>query len=206
MFLCQICHKYARRTLSEILRHIRDMHKHFTGKVRCGVNNCPSTVTSYESLRQHLYKQHKDILKTTADDLESDPREEVSNDGGVDSSPETTSRDDHDIPMDCSDTTSSSHTQQEYDTQIEAAKFVLKLRDGRKLPQTVTNEITQDVSSLVESVVENLKESVLKLIPIPESNQDDFEKIFNFSHMFKGLETQHLQEKFVRENFNYVVS
>ena len=68
MFLCQICNKYARRTLGEILRHIRDVHRHFTGKVRCGISNCPSTVTSYDSLRHHLYKKHhKDVLKDTGE-------------------------------------------------------------------------------------------------------------------------------------------
>lgn len=46
----------------EIIRHIRDMHCHFSSPVRCGVENCPSTATSYESLRQHMYKKHRNEL------------------------------------------------------------------------------------------------------------------------------------------------
>jgi len=80
------------------------------------------------------------------------------------------------------------------------------LRDGKKLPQTVTDEIIQDVSSMVDSAVEHLKESVIKLMPVPQSSQDSFDKIFDFSHLFSGLETQYQQEKFFRERFNYVVS
>ena len=63
MFECCICQKYARRTLAEIMRHIRDVHPHFDGTVRCGVEGCPSTASSYESLRQHMYNKHKHILK-----------------------------------------------------------------------------------------------------------------------------------------------
>ena len=46
-------------TLKEILRHIRDVHRHFTTPVRCGINDCPSITTTYNSLRQHLYKKHR---------------------------------------------------------------------------------------------------------------------------------------------------
>ena len=43
-------------TLKEILHHIRDAHRHFTTPVRCGINDCPSTASTYDSLMQHLYK------------------------------------------------------------------------------------------------------------------------------------------------------
>ena len=62
-----ICKKYARKTLSDILRHIRDAHPHFKGPLRCGVDNCPSTLRTYKSLRQHMYEKHKNELKTTDD-------------------------------------------------------------------------------------------------------------------------------------------
>ena len=62
MYYCQICKQYAWVSLKEIIRHIRDMHRHFTTPVRCGVAGCPSTATSYESLRQHTYKKHRNEL------------------------------------------------------------------------------------------------------------------------------------------------
>ena len=62
MYSCQICKQYARVSLKEIIRHIRDTHRHFSTPVRCGVEGCPSTATSYESLRQHTYKKHRNEL------------------------------------------------------------------------------------------------------------------------------------------------
>ena len=56
-------HKYARKTLSDILRHIRDVHPHFKGPLRCEADNCPSTLRTYKSLRQHMYEKHKSELK-----------------------------------------------------------------------------------------------------------------------------------------------
>ena len=43
---------YARKTYAEVLRHIMEVHPHFSGPVKCGLENCPSTLTTYESLRQ----------------------------------------------------------------------------------------------------------------------------------------------------------
>ena len=62
MYECQVCKQFARLTLKEIIRHIRDMHHHFSSPVRCGIHNCTSTATSYDSLRQHLYKKHRNKL------------------------------------------------------------------------------------------------------------------------------------------------
>lgn len=63
MYQCWLCHQYARKTLNGILRHIREVHPHFEGRVMCGINGCPSTASTYESLRQHLYQKHPEELK-----------------------------------------------------------------------------------------------------------------------------------------------
>ena len=62
MYLCQICKQYARVSLKEIISHIRDMRCHFSTPVICGVEGCPSTATSYDSLRQYTYKKHRSKL------------------------------------------------------------------------------------------------------------------------------------------------
>ena len=53
-------------TLKEILRHIRDVHRHFTTPVRCGINDYLSTARTYDNLRQHLYKKHGSDLVALA--------------------------------------------------------------------------------------------------------------------------------------------
>lgn len=49
------------------MRHIREVHRYFDGPVRCGIDGCPSTATTYESLRQHIYKKHKEALQQSED-------------------------------------------------------------------------------------------------------------------------------------------
>ena len=63
MYQCWLCHQFARKTLNGILRHIRGVHPHFEGRVMCGINGCPSTASTYKSLRQHLYKKNAAELK-----------------------------------------------------------------------------------------------------------------------------------------------
>lgn len=61
MFECSICHQAASTTTGGILRHIRLVHPYFNQAVTCGVNGCPSTASTYESLRKHMYRYRHDI-------------------------------------------------------------------------------------------------------------------------------------------------
>ena len=151
MHKCQICKNYARRTLAEILHHIREVHSHFEGKVKCIVSGCPSTLSTYESLRHHMYKKHKDVLKDgdfSDHDISISPSENVSSDDGTgiiemnDSSTEVES------------SSGQSDLQNDYD---EAAKYILKIQEGRKLTQTVTNGIIEDTILMMQRTIDHLK-------------------------------------------------
>ena len=117
MHECQVCKNHARRTLAEILRHIREVHPHFEGKVKCIVSGCPSTLSTYESLRHHMYKKHKDVLK---DDCSSDvaTTEDISSIGMVELADNSTEIE-------------SSSGQPELHYDYEAAKYILKIQEGR---------------------------------------------------------------------------
>ena len=147
MYECQVCKQFARLTLKEIIRHIRDMHRHFSSPVRCGIQNCTSTATSYESLRQHLYKKHRNELipeycnnnyPTLTETLHDEVHDcsyphhydgqrdqyldhQYDNDGAI--------AEVNDNPNNISQSTA------------ETAKFILKIRDGKGLTQTVTDGI-----------------------------------------------------------------
>ena len=100
MYECQVCKQFARLTLKEIIRHIRDMHRHFLLQlVRCGVHNCPSTATSYESLHQHMYKKHRNELIPDHEDYNnnySPTSTKTVHDRGHDVSHDGQHHDDHD--------------------------------------------------------------------------------------------------------------
>jgi len=199
MYECQICKQYARKSLKEILHHIRDVHRSFSTPVSCGVNDCPSTASSYESLRQHLYKKHRDALfpENTAEGAVAHEVDDIPNIDeyclqldGNDLDAETACR-----PSSC---------------KTEAAKYILRVRDGKGLTQVVTDGIMRDVDTLIDCVTENLERKIIaKLAEMPQlSSREiaDIQAIFSVnSSIFDGLDTVCKQEAFFAENFNYVV-
>ena len=204
MYECCICNKHARRTLAGIMRHIREVHPHFEGTVRCGVDGCPTTTSSYESLRQHMYRKHKSILNysTSLCDPQRNVCPDVGNYCGGESSDTSTLH-----PVVTSETTNQQHV------SLEAAKFILKVRDGRKLPQTVMDGIVQDTANIVECTVDVLERSVMQKLEgftvLSSEKIAEIQSIFTVSSLrnpFAGLETYYQQEKFFQEQFNYVVS
>ena len=142
MYRCQICKQYARVSLKEI---IRDMHRHFTTPVRCGVNGCPSTATSYDSLRQHTYKKHRNEL-IPEDHSNSVPIASFG-DESCNAEPESSEFTDEGSQIAASRTFSTAAIQ----STLEAARFILKLRDGKGLPQTVTDSILKDIQLMIDS-------------------------------------------------------
>ena len=175
MHECQICKNYARRTLAEILRHIREVHPHFEGKVKCIVSGCPSTLSTYGSLHHHMYKKHKDVLK---DDCSSDipTTEDISS-----TSDDRAGMAELNVFTDSSIGVESSNGQSDPHYEYEAAKYILKIQEGRKLTQTVTEGIIKDTTLIVHHTIDHLKKMVyarLKdTVDINEAQLDDIEEI-----------------------------
>ena len=149
MYFCQLCNQYARLSLKEILRHMRDVHRSFSSPVICGVNGCPSTASSYESLRQHMYKKHRDELIPNTTETENVDRQlgqgylddlsidhfrdantrEASTDEGVAISPAIAITSDVLVPSSGAGSETSCSKISKPTAILEAAKYILKLRD-----------------------------------------------------------------------------
>ena len=205
MYSCQICKQYARVSLKEIIRHIRDTHRHFSTPVRCGVEGCPSTATSYESLRQHTYKKHRNEL-IPGDHSNTVPtyQDEFCNAG--DSEASAFAEEGSHIPAgSCS--TSSTATKQ---SQLEAARLILKVRDGNGLPQTVTDSILEDIQVVIDSTNDDLKKKVTEYLlhvhKLSHSEIAPIQEIFDSEKaIFDGLDSVRKQILYFQEHFNYVV-
>ena len=172
MHKCNICKSYA-RTLAEIICHIREVLPHFEGKVKCIVGNCPSTLSTYESLRHHMYKNHKEVLK---DNCCYDNAIKMDDSTDVVAEPDLVSKGSSTVntgqPID--DDTCTSHY------KAEAANFILKIQEGKKLMQTVTEEIIRDTNMIIENTI-HLKAKVytqLKDIVGIDAQLEDLKKIF----------------------------
>ena len=205
MYRCQICKQYARVSLKEIIRHIRDMHRHFSTPVRCGVDGCPSTATSYDSLRQHTYKKHRNELIPEDHGFVPSIEDQSCND-----CPESSAFTEGGSHIPSSSPPSPATTIATTQSTLEGARFILKLRDGKGLTQTVTNSVLKDIQVVIDSTNESLKNKVteylLHINKLSESEIARIQEIFSSEKaIFDGLESVGKQESYFQEYFNYVV-
>lgn len=183
------------------------MHRHFSTPVRCGVDGCPSTVTSYDSLRQHTYKKHRNEL-IPEDHSNSVPSiEDESCNADPESSASFTEGGSHIPPSSTLSTTTTLATTQ---STLEAAKFILKLRDGKGLPQTVTDGILKDIQVVIDSTNDSLKKKVTEyLMDVNKLSYNEItqiQEIFSTEKaIFQGLESVYKQDLYFQEHCNYVV-
>lgn len=205
MYECTICHQHARNTLAGVLRHIRAVHRHFEGRVSCGLNGCP-TSTTYEGLRKHMYRCHNDLLVSSTPE-DSVPQHEDS---------DCHENDDHGCEI--TSVRNTVYTDESNSTEVPSAsvlgaKFILKIRDGRNLTQVATNGIVEDTKVIVQSSIQDIEKKVFEKINstgIVMTNHQlaDLKAVFTDETVinpFKGIETEYQQEKFIRDHFNYVV-
>lgn len=91
-----------------------------------------------------------------------------------------------------------------------AALFLLKTREEGRLTQTTLDQVVQSTSSLCEQVASNLKSQVSEAIQKVGLTEADQKKVLDSlgcisCDPFEGLRTEYKQEKFYKENFNYLV-
>ena len=194
------------------MKHIRETHRHFEGAVRCGIDGCPSTRKSYESLRQHIYSKHKDVLKSS-DPLVQRPCEAQSNSPTPSEELNELSMDNDCLDSNCCQSSAGELPTVEYHSCLAAAQFILKTRDGRKITQTTLDGILSDTRGFIEQTVAVLEDQVKKkLEELNELSSEEIREVLSPFSMpivkdpFKGLDTLYKQERFFQEHFNYVVS
>ena len=146
MYECQICEQYARHTLAEIMWHVRDTHRHFDGPVRCGIDGCPATPRSYDGLRQHVYKKHRDVLIPP---FQNEPGSHDSIVYMILEVIQMTLRLRCHLSLPPTRRLALNLLQHERQT-LEAAHFILKIRDGKRLTQTTTDGIVKDVQYMLD--------------------------------------------------------
>ena len=156
MYECQICGQYARRSLAEIMRHVRETHRHFDGPVRCGIDGCPATPGSYDGLRQHMYKKHRGAL------IPPFQNEQNSHDSG--SLNDSRGSDANEITSDPPIESNSQPPAPVPNQTLEAARFILKIRDGKRLTQTTTDGIIKDIQCMMDYLISDLKNNVMEVL------------------------------------------
>ena len=101
----------------------------------------------------------------------------------------------------------------ESDLQMAAAKWILKNREGHRIPHSVMESIVSGANSLYKValsevrslVIDRLKESNTTSDVI-DSVTDVFDNETQYTSIFRGLEITYRQNAFIKSNFRYVVS
>lgn len=102
----------------------------------------------------------------------------------------------------------------ESDPKKNAARFILKTRDGRKMTQTCLDGVLLDVSLLVEHNVQSICHLTLQALKSAGASQEILgiakSSILSDNpgeaNLFEGLDTEYRQNSFFREHFGLVVS
>lgn len=169
------------------------------------------TFQNFTSFRNHLYMYHSHDPSLCNDSEVEESGHENREDSPVDndiSDPVHEGGEDNDgdvSDVSAMDTASA--------LQRSSALFLMGLKERHKLTQVALQGVVQGVTSLVQSRMDLLQVHIrdqLTSAGIPMSTIDTLSHTFDeegiFARPFHGLETQHQQITFYRENFSFIVS
>lgn len=95
--------------------------------------------------------------------------------------------------------------------KVLGAQFILKTRDGKKLTQVAMDGIIADTKVVLKSTLQKVGKKLMERIgpTITDVLKEELKSVFSdesIANPFHGLDTQHRQQKFIQEHFNYVVA
>lgn len=100
----------------------------------------------------------------------------------------------------------------EYMMKNAAAKWILKMREGHKIPQSVMQSIISGASSLFQLALSGLQQTIqTRLLDAHVSTDvsalvmDSLNSESQYTQVFHGLETSYKQNGYIRANFPFVV-
>ena len=199
MFVCSICDAFAAPSYSSVLRHLAS-HQYDPGlHIVCGIDGCPLTYRNFQSFRSHIYRKHRAVLEGGLPRADSDDQQ----------APEPTIDVDEESPVDLlSEFSEGSESIDTPDTQKQAALFLLKTREERRITQAALNGIVGDVKGLWSQAMQKLQETVLQRLSQQPGgvSAEEVRECFGDTTPFDGLETEHLQRRYYKEHFGLLVS
>lgn len=168
------------------------MHPHFANRVVCGLNGCPATPSSFEALRRHMYRYHKDLLNISSTSTSS----LLHGDGN------NADQDENEFQPNDINEVSAVHRS----PTIIGAEYILKIRDGKKLTQATIDEIINDTKIVIQNTIDIIKKKVTDKTQglISDDQLAEIRDIFHDESLvnpFGGLETEYQQEQFISSNF-----
>ena len=192
---CWICHKFAAANLLAVLRHMGAVHSYDSSfHTVCGIEGCPRTYRNFFSFRKHVYRHHRRSLRN----LRTSPSQRASStdgDSGAHEEVESEFGDDEQLSLSIPE------------EKKQSALFIMKSKVVHKIAQSALEGLLDDISSMFSRKVEQLHSEV-KNITLSNVQLDSLKKVFESSTItkpFAGLETRFQQERYIEENFMFLV-
>lgn len=203
---CQLCDEFTSTTLSELVRHLSLVHAHLAGfHLRCGLNGCQKAFRNILTYCNHIYAFHTD--SHVSEPHVSEPSQTNSDGGWV------SDLDDGELDQPLNLQPSEPTPLDPSELKKAAATWILKVKEGHKLPQSTINSVFNDFIEFNCLLLQDLHSVVIQknrsagLDPDTVSGLSEvFDSNSLYGKPFQGLETQYLQQKYLRENFSMVVS
>ena len=216
---CHLCKgEFFAPSFKLLLFHIGRVHASSPDfYLPCGIDNCQVTFTNFHAFKRHLRKKHSSHLSDieAEHDLDCDitDRDSVASSTTLEPSGDVS---DYFMGDDETSEESSSTLATQYisvDRERAIALWILKLKEGRKLTQSATEEILQDVTELCGGIITNLKSDIYTVLSAAGINVDDvsgledlFQDESSYVKPFSKLETQYLQMSYYKSHLGFIVS
>lgn len=213
-----MCPDYSVPTFKLLLHHIGTVHGNSSGFLMpCGVEingtRCATTFTNFHAYKRHLRKKHREVINNTELDAEGLLHEEVNSFGDPGATIDVSYGEDSED--ECATYSSRELTQPktQKDLNRQVALWILKLKEGKGLPQSTVDEVLSGVTELCNDIVSHLRDELHKVLNSAKLSSSDipgFDDILSddspYTNPFRNLQTHHLQMAYYRKDFNLVVS
>ena len=162
--------------------------------VKCGVNNCTSSYTNYNSFRKHLIRKHPEVVKGRRDESPSHGNGE--RESGTDSQ-----GDDDGTTTGCNKGMENAH---------QRALFLLKAKEVHKMSEQALSDVMAVFTVLIDGILDDEYEEIEKKLTATETSLNDIglRDVFNskkFKDPFQGLNSDYLHSKYYIQHMSLVV-
>lgn len=171
----------------------------------CGIDGCPQTFTTFAAITSHLRRRHRGVelesaalASTSSEDQHCQSYESLDMELTEASQEETLPHTSMSIQADR--------------LQRSAALFLLCLKERYEVTQSAIDFAVGQVQQMIAYTVEDIHSSVKNyLLPHLQANDLpaellDIDECFGVPDLFGNLQSEYMQTKFYRENFDLVVS
>ena len=205
MLFCPHCASQA-KTLSDLLKHIRATYSSDPSIVfQCNLQGCKRTFKTFHSFQNHIYLYHS--LSLTNGDQAPQRETSLSEEEDIQGLDEPNGT--------CVPPASDTSLTQAPEVQLKrvAILAILKSREVHRIPMSIMDEFIADTQSLFTFAIRNIRErvsaelSAAEVAPaVIQSATQHLEEASPLVNIYHGLSTQHLQNSFLEQELNMVVS